>query len=176
MPASRLPVTTPVSIVAVITIAIAISATDEIVVAMSPVTSENVRESRTTIGSTSIPTTVTCIVTVNKLFALLIPVRISPAAATSLAHRICRRAEDQQQTHYQDSQKIFRCPKFHKGSSKKIIGLMRGLGPQQGKRTNKSDAAAVTFCRLGYYDCVSNTTEWSLWQNLRQTSPRRKIN
>jgi hypothetical protein len=72
MPASGLPVTTPVSIVAVITIAIATSATDEIPVALAPVTSENVSESRMTIGATSIPTTVTCVVTVNKLFALLI--------------------------------------------------------------------------------------------------------
>ena len=72
MPASRLLVTTPVSIMAVITIAIAISATDENIVASAPVTSENVGESRTTVGSTSIQTTVTCVVTVNKLFALLI--------------------------------------------------------------------------------------------------------
>ena len=86
MPASCLPVTTPVSIVAEITIAIATSAIDEIVVPLSPVASENVGESRPTIGSTSVPTTVTCVVTVNKLFALLIEMRDSPA--TSLGHRI----------------------------------------------------------------------------------------
>jgi hypothetical protein len=86
MPPSCLPVTTPGSIVAVITIAIATSAIDEFGVPMAPVTSENVGESRTTIGSTPIHTTVTRVVTVDKLFALLIPVRISPAA--SLAHRI----------------------------------------------------------------------------------------
>ena len=72
MPPSGLPVTTPVSIVAEITIAIATPAIDEIVVSLAPVASEDVRESRTTIGSSSIPTTVTCVVTVNKLFALLI--------------------------------------------------------------------------------------------------------
>ena len=72
MPASCLPVPTPVSIVAEIAIAMTTSAIDEIVVPPSPVTSENIRESRTTIGSASVPSTVTCVVTVNKLFALLI--------------------------------------------------------------------------------------------------------
>ncbi len=72
MPASCLPVPTPVSIVAEITIAMATSAIDEIVVPLSPVTSENVVESGTTIGSTSVPTTVACVVTVNELFALLV--------------------------------------------------------------------------------------------------------
>ena len=100
MHASCLPVTTPVSIVAEITIAIAGSATDEIVVAMASLTPEYVREPRTTIGSTTIPPTVTRVVTVNKLFTLLIPVRVSPAPAASLAHRITRRAQNRHQTHY----------------------------------------------------------------------------
>jgi len=33
---------------------------------------------------------------------------------------------------------------------------MRGMGPQLGYDSINSSAAAVTFCRLGYYDCVSN--------------------
>jgi len=48
--------------------------TVEIAVAMSAVTSEVVRVSRLTIGSPTIPATITRIMTVNKLFALLIPV------------------------------------------------------------------------------------------------------
>jgi len=73
MPTSRLPVTTPVSIVAEITVAITTPAIDEIVaVTVAPVTSEDVCESRTTIGSTTIHTTVTRVMTVNELFALLI--------------------------------------------------------------------------------------------------------
>ena len=95
MPPSHLPVTTPVSIVAVITIAMATSAIDEIVVAPSSVTSENVSESRTTIGSASIQTTVTCVVTVNKLGALLIQIRNS--ATTPLAHRVGRHTQHRQQ-------------------------------------------------------------------------------
>jgi hypothetical protein len=83
-----LPVTTPVSSLPEITIAIAIPATDEIVVATASVTPENVCESRTTIGSAPIHTTVTRVVTVNKLFTFLIPVGISPAPASSLGHRI----------------------------------------------------------------------------------------
>ena len=101
MPASCLPLVTPVSIVGVCTIPIATSATVEIVVTIASVTSEIVVESSATIRSASIPTTVTRVMTVNKLFALLIPVRVSVAA--SLAHRISRRAQDEQQPHYQDS-------------------------------------------------------------------------
>ena len=33
---------------------------------------------------------------------------------------------------------------------------MRGMGPQLGYDSINFSAAAVTFCRLGYYDCVSN--------------------
>jgi len=101
MPPLCLPVTTPVSILGEITIAMVTSATDEIVVPMAPVTSVVVAGSGATIGSTPIPTTVTRVVTVDKLFALFIPVRISTAAA--LAHRIARRAEDHQQTYDQNS-------------------------------------------------------------------------
>jgi len=72
MPPSGLPVATPESIVAVITIAIANSAISEIVVPIVSMTPGIVCESRATIGSTTIPTTVTCVVTVNKLFTLLI--------------------------------------------------------------------------------------------------------
>src|SRR6185503_19399757 len=71
-PSVVLPITIPKSI----TIPISISApTDAIVIAVTipAVTSEDVCESRTTIGSTTIPTSVTCVVTVNKLLALLIP-------------------------------------------------------------------------------------------------------
>ena len=74
MPPSSSPVTTPVSIVAEITIAIATPATDEIIVAIASMTPEDVCEPRTTIGSTTIHTAVTCVMTVNKLFALLIKV------------------------------------------------------------------------------------------------------
>jgi hypothetical protein len=75
MPASRLAVTTPVSVVAEITIAIATSATYEIAIAIASITPESVvRDSRMTVGSTTVPSTVTCVVTVNKLFTLFIPV------------------------------------------------------------------------------------------------------
>src|SRR5215216_6140015 len=33
---------------------------------------------------------------------------------------------------------------------------MRGMGPQLGYDSINFNAAAVTFCHLGYYDCVSN--------------------
>jgi len=73
MPTSCLPVATPVSIVAEITVAITTSVIDVIVaVTVAPVASEDVCESRITIGSTTIHTTVTRIMTVNELFALLI--------------------------------------------------------------------------------------------------------
>jgi hypothetical protein len=72
MPVSSLPMATPASIVAEITIAIAISSTDEIAVPIASMTPEVVRGSRTTIGSSTIQTTVTCVMTVNKLFTLLI--------------------------------------------------------------------------------------------------------
>ena len=72
MPPSFLPVATPESIVAEITIVIANSAIPEIVVPIVSMTPGNVCESRVTIGSTTIHTTVTCVVTVNKLFTLLI--------------------------------------------------------------------------------------------------------
>jgi hypothetical protein len=51
-----------------------ISTTDtvEVAVAISAVTSEGVRESRLTIRSPAIPATVTRVMTVNKLLALLI--------------------------------------------------------------------------------------------------------
>ena len=74
MPASGLLVTTPVSITAEFTIAIAIPVIVEIVIPIASVTSVVVGESRATISSTTIPTTVTRVMTVNKLFALLIPV------------------------------------------------------------------------------------------------------
>jgi len=74
MPPSCLPVATPESIVTEITIVIATSATSEVVVPIASMTPRNVCESRTTIGSTTIPTTVTRVVTVNKLLALLIKV------------------------------------------------------------------------------------------------------
>ena len=74
MPTSGLAVPAPVSVMAEITIAIPISATDEIVVAIASMTPESVCESRTPIGSSPIQTTVTCVVTVNKLFTLFIPV------------------------------------------------------------------------------------------------------
>src|SRR6185503_18453656 len=60
-----------------ITIPISISTTTnavEVAVTIPAMTCEDVGESRTTIGSTTIPTTVTRVVTVNKLLALLIPV------------------------------------------------------------------------------------------------------
>src|SRR5678815_2683042 len=63
------------SIVLPITIAVKpISTTDtvEVAVAMSAVTSEVVIESRSTIGSPTIPAPVTRVMTVNKLLALLI--------------------------------------------------------------------------------------------------------
>src|ERR1044072_5831066 len=68
--------TTP-SIVLPITISPkTISTTDtvEVAIAMSAVTPEVVIESRSTIGSPTIPATVTRVMTVNKLLALLIPV------------------------------------------------------------------------------------------------------
>src|SRR5262245_32430752 len=63
------------SIVLPITIAtkpISTADTVKIAVAIPAVTSEVVRVSRATIGSASVPTTVTRVVTVNKLLALLI--------------------------------------------------------------------------------------------------------
>ena len=152
MPASSLPVTTPVSITTEFTIAITTPVIVEIVIPIASVTSVVVGESRATIGSATIPTTITRVMTVDKLFALSIPVRISPAS--SLAHRVRRRAQDQQQSHYQNSKKVVRCPKFHKSSSRKFYRPMRGMGPQQYYRSIKFSAAAVTFCRLSYYDCV----------------------
>jgi hypothetical protein len=70
MPASCLPVTAPVSIVTEITIAIATSPTAEIVFTVASITSEDVCEPRTTIGSTTVPPAVTRVMTINKLVAL----------------------------------------------------------------------------------------------------------
>lgn len=82
MPASCLPVSAPVSIGTVITIAIAtpatvevvIPVTSEIVISKTSLTSEVVCESRPAIASTTIPPAVSRVVTVNKLSALPIEV------------------------------------------------------------------------------------------------------
>jgi hypothetical protein len=111
----------PVSIVAEITITITTSVIDVIEVAVATMTPEIVCEAGAAIRSTTIHTPVTSVMTINKLLALLIPVRIS--STTSLGHRIGRRGEKYSQAHYQNSQQGFRCPKFHQRSSVKILVL-----------------------------------------------------
>src|ERR1041385_4832911 len=94
-----LPVTIPKSI----TIPISISTTtDAIVVAVTipAVTSVDVCVSRTPIGSPPLPTTGTRVLTVNKLLAILLPMRTSPPTATALRHRVRGSAEENHQTHY----------------------------------------------------------------------------
>jgi len=93
----------PPSVVLEIIIAPSISTTDttiEVAVTMPAITSEDVCESRPAIGSATIPATVTRVVAVNKLPALLIQVR-GPAPA-SLGHRV-RRRKREHYAYYQNS-------------------------------------------------------------------------
>src|SRR5689334_14936150 len=99
MPPAGLVLATPVSIVGDGAIAIASSATVEIVIPITLTTYVDVVESRPTIASAIVPTTITRVMTVNKLSALFIPVRFSPASASSLGHRVVRYAKSHEETH-----------------------------------------------------------------------------
>jgi hypothetical protein len=58
------------------------------------------------IRSAPIQTTVTRVVTVNKLFTLLIEMCIPPTMSTSLSHSIRRRCDNHQQTNHYDSKQF----------------------------------------------------------------------
>ena len=72
MPPSCLAVMSPVSI-AELTIAVSTSPSVVIEVAIASITPVRVVELRSTIASATIPPSVTCVVTVNKLFTLPVP-------------------------------------------------------------------------------------------------------
>src|SRR5689334_4883723 len=93
---NALPVTSPVAMVVVVTVTTPSAAFPAIGIAVASVTSE-VRKSRAPVGSATVPTPITCIMTVNEFRTLLVPVSVSTSA--SLGIRIHRYCKDHQQTY-----------------------------------------------------------------------------
>lgn len=96
----------PAAIVIAVPIAVAMTSSSSyvvpIAVAVPAMTSENTGETAIAIGSAAIPTTIPCVVAVNKLLALLIEAATS-APTTSLAHGVSRHADEYHETQNQNS-------------------------------------------------------------------------
>lgn len=85
----------PVEAVASVEVAVAAMAPENVAKAVTPIP----------IRSAAIPATITRVVTVNKLFTLLIELPGSPA--TSLGHYVSGHAENQQHTHCDNAKQVF---------------------------------------------------------------------